>query len=114
MHDIAALDAFVILAQPSVDPETFEADELLLFLCQNLRQLIQREINLHHVLTRIGAALGLSAAGLFADSVALLAIADTYAARIITIAKMRELDAAHGDGDQVLAFFADQFALGEK
>jgi len=37
MHDVAALDAFVILAQPGVDPEALEADELLLLLAHGAR-----------------------------------------------------------------------------
>ncbi len=50
----------------------------------------------------------------FADDIAFFAVAGADAAGVVAVAKMRQLDAAHGDGDQVLALFADQLALGEK
>ncbi len=50
----------------------------------------------------------------FADDIAFFAVAGADAAGVVAVAEMRQLDAAHGDADQVLAFFADQFALGEK
>ena len=64
------------------------------------------------MLPLLGAALGLAFA--LADDVALVAVARPDAAGIVAIAKMRQLDPAHGDGDQVLAFLADQLALGEE
>jgi len=43
---------------------------------------------------------------------AILAGAD--ASGVVAVAKVRQLDAAHRNADQVLAFLADQFTLGEE
>ena len=49
-----------------------------------------------------------------ADDVAFLAVARADALRVVAVAEVRQLDAADGDADQVLAFLADQLALGEE
>ena len=50
----------------------------------------------------------------FADDITFLAVARADAARVIAVAKVRELNPADGNADQVLAFLADQLALGEE
>jgi hypothetical protein len=64
------------------------------------------------MLTSLGSPLPAPLA--FADGIAFLTITRADTARIIAVAKMRKLDPAHGDADQMFAFLADQFALGEK
>ena len=57
----------------------------------------------------------LALAGLaLADDVAFLAVAGADAAGVVAVAEVRQLDAADGDADQVLALLADQLALGEE
>src|SRR5687768_14897878 len=85
----------------------------LQFFRQDFRQLIKREIDLHDVLPRLGASLRAFALT-FADDVTFFAVARPDAAGVIPVAKVREVDAAHGDGDEMLAFLADQFTLGEE
>src|SRR5688500_11828580 len=64
------------------------------------------------MLAGLGATL--AAAVAFADLVAFLALAGADAAGVVAIAKVGQVDAADGDGDEVLALFADQLALGEE
>src|SRR5439155_12414581 len=85
----------------------------LQFLGENLREFIEREIDLHDVLAWVGAALGAFALAL-ADDIALFAVAGAHTLRVIPITEMWQLDPAHGNADQVLALLADQLALGEK
>jgi hypothetical protein len=47
-------------------------------------------------------------------TVAFLAVARADAAGVVAVAEVRQLDPAHGDGDEVLALLADQLALGEE
>src|SRR4051812_16665765 len=61
----------------------------------------------------VGAALVAFSLAL-ADAVALVAVAGADALGIVTVAEVGKLDAADGDADQVLAFLADQLALGEE
>src|SRR4051812_13919286 len=49
-----------------------------------------------------------------ANRISLLSIPGADALGIIPIAKMRQFDPAHWNADQVLAFFADQFPLGQE
>src|SRR5688500_7628849 len=84
-------------------------------LRQNLGQLIEREIDLHDVRAGLGAALGFTLAGLaLADDVALFPVARADAGGVVAVAEVRQLDPAHGDADQVLAFLADQLTFGEE
>jgi hypothetical protein len=50
----------------------------------------------------------------FTDDIAFFAVTGANPAAIVAVAKMRQLDPADGNADQVFAFFADQFAFGEK
>jgi hypothetical protein len=62
------------------------------------------------MLTRIGTAFGFA----FADDISLFAAAGADTAGIVTIAKMRQLNATHRNADQVLSLLADQLPFGEK
>jgi len=64
------------------------------------------------VLAGLGATLGAAVA--LADLIAFLAVAGADAAAVVAIAKMRQIDSAYGNRDEVLALFADQFAFGEE
>src|SRR5262249_42566537 len=83
-----------------------DARKLQLF-GQDLGQLIEAEVDLHDVRAGLGAALGAFALAL-ADDVPFLAVARADAAAVVAVAKVRQLDAADGDRDEVLAFLADQ------
>src|SRR5437762_8793050 len=87
----------------------------LQFFGEDVGQLIEREIDLHDVLSGIGPALALAGAGLaLADDIAFLAVARADALRVIAIPEMRQLDSAHGNRDQMLSFLADELALGKE
>ncbi len=61
---------------------------------------------------------GLGPAGRFAlplsDDFPLFSLSRADAGGIVAVSKMGKLDSADGDADEVFAFLADQFALGEK
>ena len=61
---------------------------------------VEGEIDLHQMLAGVGAALAFALA--FADDIAFVAFAGSYALRIIAVAKVGEFDSANGDGDEVL------------
>src|SRR5262245_54270191 len=80
---------------------------------KDLGKLIEREIDLHDVLPGLGAALGTFALAL-ADDIAFFAVAGADALRVISVSEVRQLDATHRDRNEMLAFLADQLALGEE
>ncbi len=88
----------------------FDAGEVE-FFAEDVGEFFEGDIDFHEVLAGLIAALFAVA---LADGLAFFAIAGADAAGVVAVAEGGDFDAVDGDGDEVLAFFADEFAAGEE
>jgi hypothetical protein len=84
------------------------------FFAEDVGEFLQRDIDFHEVLAGLGATLaGFAITGL-ADGVALVALARADTTVVIAITEVGDINAVDGDGDEVFAFFADEFTAGDE
>ena len=91
-----------------------DAREAQLF-AEDIRKFFEGDIDLHDVLPGLFAAVAVAGAGLaLSDDLAFFAVAGADAGGVVAVAEGGDFDAVDGDGDEVFALFADEFAAGDE